>query len=152
MHISNIYIYIFILFIIIAVNAIILVSGRFYLYKGISNTYLKGRSGPGIDEYGIFPNRLVKTGKPQPWPIAKDYNKASIPAEYLTQLKNYQTEAFVIIRHDSLCYEEYWDDYSDTSHTNSFSMAKSIVSILTGIAIQDGKIKSIDEVFVPRKF
>lgn len=134
-----------ILFIIVAVNAIILISGRFYLYKGIANTYLKGRSGPDIDEYGIFANRMVKTGKPQPWAIAKDYNKASIPAEYLKQIENYETAAFVIIKNDSLCYEQYWDGYSDTSHTNSFSMAKSIVSILTGIAIQEGKIKGIDE-------
>jgi len=134
-----------ILFIIVALNAIILVSGRFYLYKGIANTYLKGRSGPGIDEAGMFANRLIKTGKPQPWSIAKNYNKASIPAEYLNQIVNYQTEAFVIIKNDSLCYEQYWDGYSDTSHTNSFSMAKSIVSILAGIAIQEGKIKSIDE-------
>ena len=135
----------FLLTIIVAVNAIILISGRFYLYKGIANTYLKGRSGPGIDEYGIFSNRLVKTGTPQPWRIAKAYNKASISAEYLSQMVKYQTEAYIIIKNDSICYEQYWDGYSYTSHTNSFSMAKSIVSILTGIAMQEGKIKSIDE-------
>jgi CubicO group peptidase (beta-lactamase class C family) len=134
-----------ILGIVIAVNALILITGRYYLYKGIANTYLKGRSGPSIDEYGIFANRLVKAGTPQPWAIAKDYNKKSIPGEYLKQIEGYQTEAYVIIKNDSLCYEQYWDGYSDTSHTNSFSMAKSIVSILTGIALQEGKIKSIDE-------
>lgn len=134
-----------VLAIVVAINIIILVTGRFYLYKGIANTYLKGRSGPGIDEYGIFANRMVKTGSPQPWPVAKDYNKKSISEKYLKQIENYKTEAYVIIKNDSICYEQYWDGYSDTSHTNSFSMAKSIVSILTGIAIQEGKIKSVDE-------
>jgi len=131
--------------IIIAVNLIILVTGRFYIYKALANTYFKGRSGPGIDEYHIFPRRVVATGTPQPWIISKDYNKKSISTDYLAQIEKYQTAAFIIIKNDSLCYEQYWDGYSDTSHTNSFSMAKSIVSMLTGIAIQEGKIKSIDE-------
>jgi len=134
-----------ILTIIIAVNAIILITGRFYIYKAIANTYLKGRSGPSIDEYGIFSNRIIKAGTPMPWAISKNYNKKSIPKEYLDQIEKYQTVAYVIIKNDSLYYEQYWDGYSDTSFTNSFSMAKSIVSILTGIAIQEGKIKSIDE-------
>jgi CubicO group peptidase (beta-lactamase class C family) len=134
-----------ILAIIIIVNLIILCTGRFYLYKAIGNTYLKGRSGPSIDEYGIFPNRIVKTGTPMPWHVSKDYNKKSIYPRYLAEFVRLQTEAYVIIKNDSICFEQYWDGYSDTSHTNSFSMAKSIVSILTGIAIQDGKIKSIDE-------
>ncbi len=131
--------------IIVVLNGIILISGRFYLYKGIANTYLKGKSGPGIDDYKIFANRLVKVGNPKPWALSKDYNKKSIPEAYLKQIQNYKTEAYLIIKNDSICYEQYWDGYSDTSHTNSFSMAKSIVSALTGIAIQEGKIKSIDE-------
>ena len=55
-----------------------------------------------------------------------------------------RTAAFVVIKNDSLVHEQYWDGYSDTSHTNSFSMAKSITSILCGIAISEGKIKSVD--------
>ena len=53
--------------------------------------------------------------------------------------------AYLIIKDDSIRFERYWDNYSDTSYSNSFSMAKSIVSILTGIAIHDGKIKSITQ-------
>ena len=134
-----------VLFIVVAVNAIILVSGRFYIYKAIAHTLFKGRLGPSIDEYGIFANRVVRTGTPQPWPISKGYNKKTISADYLKQIEGFKTEAYLIIKNDSLCYEQYWDGYSDTSHTNSFSMAKSIVSILAGIAIQEGKIKSVDE-------
>ncbi len=134
-----------ILTLIMIANVVIAYTGRYYIYKAIVNTYFKGRSGPSIDEYGIFANRVVKTGTPQPWPISKTYNKKSIPAAYLSQIEGFKTEAYLIIKNDSLCYEQYWDGYSDTSHTNSFSMGKSIVSILVGIAIQEGKIKSIDE-------
>src|SRR5580704_3623054 len=110
-----------ILAILIILNLIIICTGRFYIYKAVANTYLKGRSGPSIDEYGIFPNRVVKTGTPMPWPISKDYNKKSISKEFIHEIENYQTEAFLIIQNDSICFEQYWDGYSDTSHTNSFS-------------------------------
>ena len=51
----------------------------------------------------------------------------------------------VVIKNDSLLYEKYWDGYSDSSWSNSFSIAKSITSLLTGMAIREGKIKSVDE-------
>lgn len=131
--------------IVIIVNLIILVTGRFYLYKTLPNTIFKLRLNPEIGEYPIFANRVVKTGKPMPWPVAADYNKKSIPDTSLAKMKDMQSIAFLIIKNDSLRYEQYWDGYSDTSHTNSFSMGKSITSILTGIAIAEGKIKSVDE-------
>jgi len=130
---------------VVIVNLIILATGRFYLYKAIPNTIFKGRLGPAIDEYGIFANRKVDIGKPKPWPVSSSYNKKSIPAAYMPDFKKYETVAYVIIKNDSLCYEQYWDGYSDTSHSNSFSMAKSFTSILVGIAIQDGYIKSVDQ-------
>ncbi|HTB07208.1 MAG TPA: serine hydrolase [Bacteroidia bacterium] len=130
---------------VLLVNIVILVTGRHYLYKTLANTVLKGRLNPSIDEYGIFPNRKVNIGTPMPWAIGKDYNKQTIPQKYLNVMKKLQTVSYLIVKNDSLRYEQYWDGYSDTSHTNSFSMGKSITSILCGIAIADGKIKSVDE-------
>ncbi|HSY77201.1 MAG TPA: serine hydrolase [Bacteroidia bacterium] len=131
--------------VVLTVNFVILFTGRFYIYKTLANTVFKGRLSPGIDEYHIFPNRKVNIGKPIPWPMAADYNKKTISDSLLEQMKKYQTIAYVIVKNDSLRYEQYWDGYSDTSHTNSFSMGKSITSILCGIAIAEGKIKSVDE-------
>lgn len=135
----------FILAIVVLVNLMILVTGRFYMYKLIPNTIFKGRLNPSIDEYGIFSNRKIATGKPMPWAMSAYYNKKNIPDSLMDGFKKFQTSAFVIIKNDSLYHEQYWDGYSDTSHTNSFSMAKSIVSILVGIAIGEGKIKSVDQ-------
>jgi CubicO group peptidase (beta-lactamase class C family) len=115
------------------------------MMRGIKDTYLKGRLTPDIDGYNYFANRVLPISTPQPWPISKNCNKDSIPNQFLTYFKKEKTEAYLIIRNDSIVYEQYWDKYSDTSHTNSFSSAKSIVSILAGVAIGEGKIKSVHQ-------
>jgi CubicO group peptidase (beta-lactamase class C family) len=130
---------------VVLVNLVIFATGRFYIYKLIPNTIFKGRLSPAIDEYHIFANRKINTGKPKPWPVSKNYNKKNIPSQYLPDFKNYETVAYVIIKNDSLYFEQYWDGYGDTSHSNSFSMAKSFTSILVGIAIRDGYIKSVNQ-------
>ncbi|MBI3511188.1 MAG: serine hydrolase [Bacteroidetes bacterium] len=135
----------FFLFIFIAANLFILFSGRFYLYKAVWNTYLRGRNGPSAMEYKIFDNREVKNGIPQPWPIGKDYNKKEIPSDLLAKMTDIQTGAFLIIKNDSIRCEQYWGEFTNHSYTNSFSMAKTVISILIGCALEDGKIKSIDE-------
>ena len=50
------------LVIIILINAYIILSGRLYLYKGIANTYLKGRSGPSIYDLDVFHSSHIKKG------------------------------------------------------------------------------------------
>lgn len=128
-----------------ALNLLLIVTGHSYLYKGIWNTYLKGRSGPAVDEYSIFANRIVRNGTPQPWPLGKDYNSKQIPAKPFADMTAIETGAFLIIRNDSIRFEQYWNGFADSSHTNSFSMAKTIVSVLVGCAIREGKITSIDQ-------
>ncbi len=60
-------------------------------------------------------------------------------------LKEYHTVAFMIIQNDSIHYEAYFDGYEESSIVPSFSMAKSITSLLIGIAIEDGLIQSVNE-------
>ena len=133
------------LIIILVINVAILISGRFYLYKLIANTLMKGRMGPAINESLIFANREVKAGNHQPWPVSKNYNKTPIPLQLRNEMVRLNTVAYVVIKNDSIQYEEYWDGYGPDSRTNSFSMAKSILSVLCGVAIKDGKIKSVED-------
>ena len=44
-----------------------------------------------------------------------------------------------------MLYEKYWTPHSLNTVSNSFSAAKSVISMLIGIAIEEGKIKSIEE-------
>jgi CubicO group peptidase (beta-lactamase class C family) len=60
-------------------------------------------------------------------------------------LEDHKTVAFMIIKNDSIYYEKYFRGYNDASIVPSFSMAKSVTSILIGCAIDDGLIKSVDE-------
>ena len=60
-------------------------------------------------------------------------------------LRKSKTVAFLVIRNDTLLYEKYFNKYTQESWVNSFSVAKSFVSTLIGIAIDEGLIESIDE-------
>jgi CubicO group peptidase (beta-lactamase class C family) len=62
--------------------------------------------------------------------------------EYLEKNK---TVAFLIIQRDTIQYEKYFKGYDQESIVPSFSMAKSVTSILIGCAIADGLIESVEE-------
>ncbi|MBM3454000.1 MAG: serine hydrolase [Bacteroidetes bacterium] len=131
---------------ILAINLFILLSGRTYLYNVIAKTYLIGKTGPGIYDYSLFPNAIVeKSNQPFEWFIHPKASSIQLPDEKIAYLEDMKTRAFLVIRKDSVLYEHYWGGHSKETTSNSFSMAKTIVSLLVGIAIDEGKIKSIDE-------
>ncbi|WP_278034438.1 serine hydrolase domain-containing protein [Flavobacterium nitratireducens] len=117
-----------------------------YLLRAVRVTYLNGHSTAFLDDYKYFDNAIIqKSNQPQPWNLAKDYNKVK-PTSKLEDLhKEMGTVAFVIIKNDSIWNENYYDNYAAASKSNSFSMAKSIVSASLGKAIMEGKIKSLDQ-------
>jgi len=98
-----------------------------------------------IDDYTIFHNRTIKAGTAEPWKLSKDYNKYQFSAKDRAKIEAYKPVAFLVIQDQKILYEEYWEDYSPSNLSNSFSASKSIVSLLVGIAIDDGYIKSIDQ-------
>ena len=55
------------------------------------------------------------------------------------------TDALIIIQHDTIRYEYYSNGFTKSDHHISWSMSKSVISALFGIAIGEGKIKSIEE-------
>ncbi|HET6381378.1 MAG TPA: serine hydrolase [candidate division Zixibacteria bacterium] len=55
------------------------------------------------------------------------------------------TQAFIVIRDDTVLYEGYFGGFQRDSTATSFSVAKSYVSALIGIAIQEGAIRSVDD-------
>ncbi|MDL2309756.1 beta-lactamase family protein [Parabacteroides sp. OttesenSCG-928-B22] len=131
-------------FIIIGV-VIVLVAGFLALP---SNYYLRQvliHLHPKIDQFPIFDNRVVVAADPVPWPVAEGYNRLSLPEDVLPEFEELETVAYVVIQDGKLLFEEYWDGYSERSHSNSFSMAKSIVSLAVGCAIDDGFIESVDQ-------
>ncbi|MCL2156083.1 MAG: beta-lactamase family protein, partial [Leptospirales bacterium] len=100
---------------------------------------------PDIDDYLIFANRTVKAANPQSWRISANYNQASIPVSRLPYFEQFETVAYLVVQDSAIVFEQYWDDYSTESLSGSFSVAKSIVSLLAGIARDEGKIVSFDQ-------
>lgn len=98
-----------------------------------------------IDDYKIFHNRTVKAGTPQPWRLHPKYNTYQLTDQQLKYFSDFRTVAFLVVKDTAILFESYWDGYGKDSYSNSFSMAKSIVSLLMGCAISDGYIKSVDE-------
>jgi CubicO group peptidase (beta-lactamase class C family) len=99
-----------------------------------------------IHDYRTHPTRLVESGDhPQPWLFDSAYNKKEIPADLMTIIDSNDTHAFLVLQNGKLVYEKYWDGYDTARLSGSFSAAKSIISLLIGIALDEGKIKSLEE-------
>ena len=116
--------------------------GYDYLFSGIAKTYLRGETSATIIDGPLFPSHEIPTGNKKPWILAESYNKTRLPKDLVQDLTQTKTAAFVVIQNGNLVHEEYWDGFTKTSQTNSFSMAKSVTALLMGAAIDDGKIKS----------
>jgi CubicO group peptidase (beta-lactamase class C family) len=63
-------------------------------------------------------------------------------------LQSTQTTSFIVIKDDSILYEGYSNGYRRDSIVTSFSVAKSFTSALVGIAIDEGYIKSVDDLMI----
>lgn len=131
--------------IILLIELVLFVTGNLYVNKVLGMTILSGKTGPDIDELDLFPYHEVHNDKPQPWPVSVNYNKKRIADKLSGEMVTYKTVAFLVIKDDSLLHEEYWEGYNEHAVANSFSMAKSINSILIGCALKDGLIKNIDQ-------
>lgn len=66
-------------------------------------------------------------------------------APFDTYLEDNNTVAFIIIQHDSLHCEKYFKGYDKERVVPSFSMAKSVTSLLIGCAIDEQLIRSVEE-------
>lgn len=55
------------------------------------------------------------------------------------------TQGWLIIHNDSIVYEKYSGDFSADRLATIFSVSKSITSLMCGIAVDDGYIRSIDD-------
>ena len=142
----------YLLIIFLLLNLLIVLSGKSWLYKAVYITYLHGHSSSYIDDYIYFPSKTINNGEHQKWLYSKNYNKHVLP-QFIKEVNNsLETVAFMVIKNDSIIFEEYWDGYHKDSASNSFSMAKSWVSTLVGVALKEGDIKSLDQkvcVFLP---
>ncbi|HET8854349.1 MAG TPA: serine hydrolase [Salinimicrobium sp.] len=117
-----------------------------YILKGVWVTYLHGHSSVFINDHKYFDNRIIENSPDvTPWPLSEEYNLVHPTDSLKAMNRELGTVAFLIIKNDSILYENYAPGYGTDSKTNSFSMAKSIVTALLGRAIKEGYIKSLEQ-------
>lgn len=115
--------------------------GRFVAYNFADlNDHKKFPSRPIAKDSASFVFAVSEKQKAPKFITVKGQDNAF--ADYL---KRQGTVAFLIIENDTIRYENYWRHYGVSSTVPSFSMAKSITSILIGCAIDDKLIASVND-------
>ena len=114
----------------------------------------------GVDDYKLFPARTIDNARPtfffHPNTISSPYSSVFTSIKYqqngneITQdfdqfMEETDTTAFLVIKDDFMLYEKYFNGYDANSTQTSFSITKSFVSALVGIAIDEGFINSIND-------
>ncbi|MCB2219321.1 MAG: beta-lactamase family protein [Bacteroidetes bacterium] len=86
--------------------------------------------------------------------IASSNFQFSVPESFTTKKEYEKFEdflllndavAFLVLKNDSIIYENYFENFSKTSIIPSFSVSKAFVSALVGIAIDEGYIYSTNQ-------
>lgn len=127
------------LLLVVSAAVFLLIPSNYYVHRALIYQL------PKIHHYQIFENRIVKANDPKPWLIAENAAQNLVSDQYEAGFAKYETVAFLVIQNNKIISEQYWDDYGPQSLSNSFSMAKSIISLLVGCAIDDGSIKNVDQ-------
>ncbi len=141
----------------LAVALLVLLAGVWYapaalrLYRAV-HLYDEDRIAHNfLHMEDIFPTRVVRApGEPSPLrrgtmelPEFFDQGgKRHRTAEYLDYSR---TTGMVVLRGDEILYEGYWLGHGDSGRHISWSVAKSIVSALVGIALDEGRFASIED-------
>jgi len=134
------------LIVLVLANIAIWVTGNTHLYKGLSDTYFQGRTKPTIDDPDIFYSRVLKAKNTKSWKESSSINSKELSEQVKLNHDTLQTKAFLVIKGDEIIHESYYDGYDKNKISNSFSMAKTVLSVITGIAEKNGKIGTEESV------
>ncbi len=116
-----------------------------YLIHGVRCTYLRGETSAQIDDFSFFYTRPVVSKKPVIIPKSINYSNKINNRSLGGVLEKSKSTAFIVVQNDSVVLESYWGVGGPDVLSNSFSMAKSIMSLLVGAAIEDGFIESVEQ-------
>ena len=106
----------------------------------------------------LFPARTIAAPK-QPVPLARAasepvirYNFAGLDLKLDDYLNRQPVTGLLVAKDNTILVERYQYGRTDTDRLTSFSMAKTVVALLIGIAVKEGAIRSVDdpaEAYVP---
>lgn len=106
----------------------------------------------GVDDYLYFPERRISKADTASQFTNSPDSDYFISLEKLLgtdELKNFiektDTQALLILEGNNIVLEAYGKNYDRESIVTSFSVAKSFVSAMIGVLLQQGKIQSVDQ-------
>lgn len=100
-----------------------------------------------------FPTRVISPSS-SPSVFPRTQQQITLPTSFTYEGKQNNTNNFltetdatglVVIKNDTILFEKYYRGNTENSHTIAWSVTKSFVSALMGIAIQEGAVKSIND-------
>ena len=102
---------------------------------------------PVIDDLETFHRHTIHHNSTDVWhwPLSANYNHYQLSESDAHYLDSLHTVSFLVIRRDSIVFESYRDGWNDTLTSNIYSATKTIVGLLAGIALDEGKIHSLDD-------
>lgn len=120
-------------------------TGTDFIITSVKRTYLVGNVTANINDYQQFETNFIEAGQAQPIPNHPKINSKTLDENFRKELESLNAAAFLVVKDDQLIFEEYLSGYNDRSKTNSFSMAKTVTTILLGIAIEEGYVRDLDQ-------
>ena len=116
-----------------------------YFIKGIRVVYLNGQTTVFIDDLKYFDYETIETtNEKSPW-NERENIIATFSDEFEEINREFGTVAYIVIHKDTIIAEKYYKGYSSNSSSNSFSMAKTLVSMMMGKALELGHINSLED-------
>ena len=101
---------------------------------------------PEITDAELFPrDTLHAPDTAWVWPSSVHCNGYRLDAADSAYLDEMRTVSFLVIRDDSVLFESYRGGWEDGRTSNLYSATKTIVGLLAGIALDEGKIGSLDD-------
>lgn len=101
-----------------------------------------------IKNYAFYESKTLVKGNEKKLSY-EDNNKISISKEALDKAeeyaKNNNSLSFMVVHNGKIVRESYFQEWNENLAGDSESMAKTVLSMLIGIAIEEGKIKSEDD-------
>ena len=143
-----------IVLVIIVLIAFIYGPNAFRLYK-ITNLYNENKIAHNFINMGtMFPTSEPIKASSKAKALPRSEKAYSLPETFRFEdsdqnlkeaLEHFKTDGLIIIKDNQIVHEEYFNNNTQTSQHISWSVAKSFLSALLGIALEDGLIDDIND-------
>ena len=126
-------------------TVLLYITGHGYIFTSVKRTYLAGEVTANINDHSEFETNTISTGAIEAIPNHSQYNSKEISPKFKQELEALGAASFLVVKDDQVVFEQYFSGYNNRSKTNSFSMAKTVTTLLLGIAIEEGYVRDLDQ-------